>query len=681
MGAMDILSDPSIMLGIGVGLVAVICGAIVWVSERKNEADGGGAEADSDAASEFPAGPLHIFFGSQTGTSEGFARILSEEGRQRGFDAKMEDLEDFEPNMMQSTKRAIFLMATYGEGEPTDNASKFYKWIKPADKDEMETAAEDNALFDMEFSVFGLGNSQYEHFNRMGKTTDAALERLGAERIVDYAQGDDDGNLEEDFENWKEAMWPVLVEKYAANVTPAGNVGSGAAEKVSLVFNVKPLADDDALKAARASPPRTNQQASSTKYFFNNALANVAVNRELRNIDSGKGKGKDKGKTREDIGSTRHIEIDLNGTDLQYDTADNLAVLPENDGGAVKTLCSLMGYDANEHFTIEPTAKDFKYPFPVPCTIKEALGSYFDLFGLPKHSLVSRLVPYVTSDKQKAWLTDLVAKHNHSEFKKYINGNGRSFFDLVTNELDSCKIPFVDLLHILPTIQPRYYTISSSSNVHPESVHITVSVTDYALPSGRRFRGLTSSFLQGLKAGKDACRVFVRASSFKLPKSISTPITMIGPGTGIAPMRALLQERGFQAAAASSNKKARGSNTLYFGCQRSDTDYIYQDELAAFSSDNGGVLDQLYVAFSREQKQKVYVQHLLTDGAAPGNLCRELDNGGYIFVCGATAMGGDVHTALLDILLKEKSMTKDRALAYLSDLQKNGRYVQELWST
>lgn len=663
---MEFFKDPSVVLGIAVGLIAVICGTIVYVSESKgsdSDADQSGFEGvDED---KYPAGPLHIFFGSQTGTSEGFARILEEEGRARGFDARMMDLEDFEPNMMQSVKRALFLMATYGEGEPTDNATRFYKWIKP-EKDEMDSAAEEGALSNMEFGVFGLGNRQYEHFNRMGKTTNASLERLGATRVVAYAEGDDDGNLEEDFENWKTSMWPVLTEKYLPLTADMDTrVEDMSSQKPTLSFHTVPL-DDDALKKARANPVRTNQVAASTKYFFNSAMAQVQVNRELRNVNGNKG---------QEIGSTRHIEIDLRGTDVQYDTADNLAVLPVNDDSSVNTLCKMMGYDAGEHFTVDPLKKDFKYPFPLPCTVKQVLSSYYDIHGLPKHSLVSKLLPYTMKDKQKKWLTELIAKDNHSGFKQYINGNGRSFYDLVTNELDSCKIPLADLLHILPTMQPRYYTISSSSNVYPTSVHITVSVTDFKLPSGRRFRGLTSSYLQGLGTG-DSCRVFVRASTFKLPKSVSTPITMIGPGTGIAPMRALLQEREFQTG---RTKKTPASNTLYFGCQKSSQDYIYEDELAEFKSK--GVLNNLFLAFSRAQKNKVYVQHLLAEPASAQNLLQELDQGGHLFVCGATAMGGDVHSALVDILVKNKSMTKDRAAAFLTDLQKNGRYVQELWSS
>ena len=153
---------------------------------------------------------LFIYFGSQTGTSEGFARVLMEEGKEHGFNAEMCDFEDFDSEDMMKSKLAIFLMATYGEGEPTDNAHKFYNWIKPEDKKEQCEHANIGDLNELEYGVFGLGNTQYEHYNRMGKTTNSYLERIGAKRVIEYGEGDDDGNLEEDFDNWKEKMWPSL---------------------------------------------------------------------------------------------------------------------------------------------------------------------------------------------------------------------------------------------------------------------------------------------------------------------------------------------------------------------------------------------------------------------------------------------------------------------------------------
>lgn len=153
----------------------------------------------------YPKGKMSIYFGSQTGTAEGFARVLMEESKKQGFDAATIDLEDFDADVLASTPLAVFLMATYGEGEPTDNAATFSKWMKNNDD-----SISPNYLSNVKFCVFGLGNKQYEHFNRMGKLTDECLGKLGGKRIMDVGLGDDDGALEDDFENWREQLWPAL---------------------------------------------------------------------------------------------------------------------------------------------------------------------------------------------------------------------------------------------------------------------------------------------------------------------------------------------------------------------------------------------------------------------------------------------------------------------------------------
>lgn len=296
------------------------------------------------------------------------------------------------------------------------------------------------------------------------------------------------------------------------------------------------------------------------------------------------------------------------------------------------------------------------------------------------------LVPYVADPKQKAWLENITDKANRPQFKTYIEEGGRSLSVLLAagGELSSCKLPLADFLHIAPRLQPRYYTISSSSNVHPQSIHITVALTENVLPDGRKFQGVCSSDLVShVPSGRVSnVRVFVRPSTFRLPTSLATPVLMIGPGTGIAPMRAFLQDREFQFNDASKKSK-KGvpamENVLYFGCKNRDMDYIYRDELEGFKE--SGILTQLHIAFSREQNKKVYVQHLIQRDEDAKQISRMLlDDEGYVFVCGATAMGNDVHEALLSVLQKTKGMTAQAATAYLKELQQNGRYVQELWS-
>jgi len=274
----------------------------------------------------------------------------------------------------------------------------------------------------------------------------------------------------------------------------------------------------------------------------------------------------------------------------------------------------------------------------------------------------------------------VLAKENRKSFVDTIEGAGKSLFELLTHELTSCKLPLADLLHIAPSMQPRYYTISSSSSVHPSNVHITVSVTNTPVSSGKVVAGLCSTHLRKSDIG-DRCKIFIRSSSFKLPPMTSTPIIMFGPGTGIAPMRALLQEREFQhkkvlqtATGASSTMK----NVLYFGCKKSTEDFIYADELKAFET--SGTLTKLHLAFSRESTEKVYVQHLIKKPENAESFVADLESGAYVYVCGATKMGEDVLKAIQDILQTYKKMSKEEADKYIKSLQSSGRYVQELWT-
>ena len=221
---------------------------------------------------------------------------------------------------------------------------------------------------------------------------------------------------------------------------------------------------------------------------------------------------------------------------------------------------------------------------------------------------------------------------------------------------------------------PRYYTISSSSSVHPQKVHLTVAVTETLKKDGTVFKGVCSSYLAGVVAGKSTVRVFNRESTFRLPKDASKPILMIGPGTGIAPMRALLQERAYLR---DVKKQVLGDNVLYFGCKKASLDYLYEDEMAKFQED--GVLNKLYVAYSREQSEKVYVQHLLAKNASETwNLVDS--QGASIYVCGGVKMGHDVSEALRSICVSQGKHTADSAKHYMDKLASEGRFVQELWA-
>jgi len=650
--------DNSATLLIGGGVAAIGLAGLLYIMQSRGGGDAGGVgkgskkKAGQSDKPTFPGGKMSIYFGSQTGTAEGFARTLMEAGREHGFDASTVDLEDFDPEQLKEAPLALFLMATYGEGEPTDNATSFTSWLKNE-----EGELPPDTLSNTQFSVFGLGNTQYEHYNRQGKLTNKNLELLGATRCFTYGEGDDDGTLEEDFENWCENLWPAMVAKFNPDAEGAGH---SCAKKVSLDFVTK------GVSGGRPKRPPSSQINSSTKHFFTSVSAAVVANTELR---SGKPAH----------GSTRHIEIDINKTGLKYETADNLAVLPQNGSDVVKTFGAHMGYDLNAVVICEASqsaSKPFKHLFPTPCTVEDILTKYLDIQGHVRHGSAHHLLAYVQDDNERDWLEGLLSKENRAQFKASVEDAALGFTGLLSSRgpLSSAKIPLDDLLHIVPFLQPRYYTISSSSRKHPTTVHITVSVTEYPVPgSNRVFKGVCSSYLRDLVPHCDNCSVLVRPSSFRLPQSLDVPIVMVGPGTGLAPMRALLQER-----EARGKQGQAGKNTLFFGCRRADEDYIYRNELEAYEA--SGSLHKLHLAFSRETKKKVYVQHLLANPLHSAAVSSDVSEGGYIYVCGATQMGTDVMEAFVEMCMREYYMSHDQAVKFVKDLQKNGRYVQELWT-
>lgn len=239
----------------------------------------------------------------------------------------------------------------------------------------------------------------------------------------------------------------------------------------------------------------------------------------------------------------------------------------------------------------------------------------------------------------------------------------------------------------MPHQQARAYTISSSSLASPSSVHCTMTVLDEEKPAAppaisallgssasRRLQGVCTNHILRLTPGS-AVRAVIKPSTFRLPSDVSKPIIMIGPGTGIAPMRAFLQERSLQRK--QLGESAVGPSTLFFGCRKSGEDYIYREELEGYQRD--GTLTALHLAFSRDGPQKVYVQHRIAEQADA--LWQQISAAGaYIYVCGATTMGHDVGAALEAIFQSKGGLTQAEAKKMMAALQDSGRYCAELWS-
>jgi NADPH-ferrihemoprotein reductase len=550
------------------------------------------------------------------------------------------------------TSRAIILAATYGEGEPTDNATEIVNEMKEC----MEDEEKKNVLHGLEYCVFGLANRQYDHFNAMGKFFDSASEKLGGKRIMPLGVGDDDNDLEADFETWKDQLWVQLRKKYCKDAALPAKVAEDETKLPECDYEIE---YHDSKTQPQDIP--LDQVHGSSKPYFTSVDCPVTTCRELRSPEDG--------------GSTVHMEIDIPNT-LTYQTADNLGVLPLNDDDVVRSVAQSLGYDLDAVFSLK-AAPDHEWhgaPFPMPISVKECLTRYLDLTSAPRRSDLKLLVQYAKNPIDRKALQRLSSKEGKKEYKEKIMEGDVGIIDLL-KLCPSLSIPLEHFIGLCHFLLPRFYTIASSSCVFPKQVHLTVAVTEYKRKDGSTFNGVCSTHLASLKPSNNGMvTIFNRPSTFRLPDDCKKPIIMIGPGTGVAPMRALLQERRYQREV---QKKSVGLNILYFGCKKSNLDYLYQEEIESFQ--NEGLLNKLYLAFSREQNEKVYVQHLLSENAKETwNLIHA--ETASIYVCGGVRMGHDVSEALKEIATKEGGMSPENAKDYLAQLGRDGRFIQELWA-
>lgn len=385
--------------------------------------------------------------------------------------------------------------------------------------------------------------------------------------------------------------------------------------------------------------------ADSTHSKTNPFSAKITENRLLNQPGSAK--------------ETRHFVVDIAGSGLSYTVGDSLGVFATNRSGEVAEILEVIGASGDE--LVSP--KMLKLESPIK--LSEALTHRLALAGPTKRAL-DLLATKVTDAAEKAKLDDLLDPEKKDALRGWLEQ--RAYVDILT-EFSSAKISPQELVDLQRKLMPRLYSIASSPEVSPQDVHLTVAIVRYET-NGRDRVGVCSSFMADRVVNAETdVPVFVSNSHFGLPEDhADRDIIMVGPGTGIAPFRAFVQER--------AAVGAKGRNWVFFGDQHAATDYLYEGEWNDFLAN--GQVSKLDLAWSRDQAEKVYVQDKMRESGA--ELWSWLQGNGIFYVCGdAKRMAKDVDKALHDIAAKHGGLSEEDAVAFVKQLKKDKRYQRDVY--
>ncbi|WP_379156415.1 sulfite reductase subunit alpha [Paenibacillus sp. sgz5001063] len=472
-------------------------------------------------------------------------------------------------------------------------------------------------LQDLHYAVLAFGDSNYDLFCGFGRNLDTRLTELGAQRLLDCAHCDTD--FQEQVDAWTNDI-SALLSGYTGSLESSVPTGASVNPSDPVTVSV-PVAPSQELLGYHRNHP------VPSRLLFKQTLNKAGSQKE-----------------------TRHYAFDLTPSGLQFEAGDALGVWPANCPDLVRDLLHTLG--------IEPAT---------PVLVK-GKGELTATEALLRHFEIARVTPdmlrFIRDRARDARLSKLLDSENPADLKQWLWG--RQLIDVLQ------EFPFSlsaqELLEQLKPLQPRLYSISSSPRANAKEVHITVSTVRYE-NNGNARKGVCSTFLADLATEDTEIPIFIQKNAhFRPPANPNVPMIMVGPGTGIAPFRGFLQER--------KASGAKGMNWLIFGEQREESDFYFRDELEVLQKE--GLLHRLDTAFSRDQADKIYVQHRILEHGA--ELWAWLQEGAHFYVCGdAQQMAKEVDAALKTVIQQHGGMTADEANDYVQEMSLSKRYARDVY--
>ncbi|KAL4869997.1 hypothetical protein BDV12DRAFT_208077 [Aspergillus spectabilis] len=661
--------------------------------ERPQLKHGNGSAANADQQTrniarklEETNSPIVVFWGSQSGTAESFAHRLAREITLRfGKNTLTADLSDYEPASVAeipASKLAIFILSTYGEGDPADNTVEFWDWLNSNDRNQEQKQKQ---FSELRYFAFGLGNTNYKFYNRVIDRVVEVLDAHGANALLPVSRANDaTGSTQEDFISWKETLFTFFREslgftQFELVYQPTLTITPDETIEPSALHHGEP----------RHSPNPVPIPISGIRQLFEPTSDRHCL----------------------------HIDLDISSTpDIVYKTGDHLAVWPSNPDEEVSLLLRMLGrthdsetpiaISAIEGADIEDTAKKV----PSPTTLLVLLRHYLEITAQLPRDILSTLAPFAPTPEAKTFLTELA--NNKDIYAAFTRANHLTLARILaaSGTQEWSTLPLSYILETLPPLQPRYYSISSSSVVSPRKISLTVLVLSTPLVENTAVSipGLTSTYLLSLsdiphstkntaplptytntllpltpssprsssEKGQRKILAHIRRTPFKLPRTPTTPLVLIAAGTGLAPLRAFLHER------RQLLKIGRpvGPMIIFFGCRSPEEDFIYKSELEEMKSAFGDTLT-IVTAFSRYPgEERKYVQDKILEDEWRGKVVEMMvEGGGNLYICGRAGMARDVEGNVRRVVREGNGWDEKRAEEWVRGVKRRGKWMEDVW--